>query len=230
MNVVCEACGETVEVEFFHLIDDGVVFTCPDCGEKNGADVAREKEESEEPSEGDDPDQSDEHLLEVKCPKCFLRQATKGDCPRCGLNLNKATQEEHAWDVYPDEKAAEYEQALNLWSNVEAEPGSEKGHQIFVEHCSENGLLETAARRYRSRRADHSGESLTDAYFKTTVERLEALALASLGADQWSEKFDHKIKVVKRVLLMISILFFIVGMVILVLIWRKNQEVLPPGL
>lgn len=229
MNVVCEACGETVAVESFQLIDDCVVFTCPECGESNGADVAPKKDESEEPARIEQPDQSAKHGLTVKCPKCFLRQATKGDCPRCGLNLLKATQNEQAWDVYPDEKTVEYERALTLWSSVEEEPNKEENHQTFVEHCSENGLLEIAARRYRSRLADCSGESLSEAYLKTTVERLEALALASLGADQWSERFINKINVAKRVLLIISVLFFVVGLVVLVLIWRKNQEVIPPG-
>ena len=73
-------------------------------------------------------------------------------------------------------------------------------------------MLTVAVRRYRSRKSDGFREDLSERYLKTSAERLEAMALSSLGSEQWSAGFNRRIQVVKRILLVISVAVVIEGL------------------
>ncbi len=94
-------------------------------------------------------------------------------------------------------------------------------------YCSENELLEVAVRRYRSRLADFPGESPTEAFSTIATQRLEVLALAKISTDRWSDDLSHRVRTAKRVLFIVAVVLLVLGLVLVVVMFRRQGSLLP---
>ena len=166
-------------------------------------------------------------LAPHKCPKCFHRQRRDDFCERCGLDLSSDDLSFEQWDNVPDGLEEEFEVALKLWADVERSPSLNGVHEAFVEHCSENELLELAVRRYRSRLADYPGESPTENFATIATQRLEVLALAKISTDRWSDDLSRRIRAARRVLFIVAVVLLVLGLVLVVVMFRQQGALLP---
>jgi len=118
----------------------------------------------------------------TECPKCGRRIAaapTAGapadpaprpeSCPRCGLVFSLWTAEQAQALARLDDRAEA------LWAAAEASWRTPEPHEAFVRHCSQEGLLPAAGRRYRAR----LDRDPTDAMAARMQERILAMATAS---------------------------------------------------
>lgn len=252
MKFECESCGQVAEAAGVGVEDGQVVMTCGQCGainrpESKQGDVPRspaplrEAEDvqtaapfSTAPAEGEPEPAADSprpvHHQPIKCPKCFHTQLVRSNCARCGLDLKQSDLDKARWEPDPSGKEEAYARALELWAQIEISPGDRQQHERFVTHCTNHHLLDLCTRRYREWVSERPGEEPATEFLLLAVQRMEKVALAMMGTQAWAENLKDRVASVKRLLLFVSVVLVVLGLVLLFLIMKKKQEVLPVDL
>ncbi|MCA9563569.1 MAG: hypothetical protein KC561_08775 [Myxococcales bacterium] len=162
-------------------------------------------------------------LPPIRCPKCFHRQYRRDNCARCGIDLRRAGNDPTRWDPDPRGREESHARAVELWAAVLEAPDERQGHDTFFKFTLENNLSDLAARRYAERASDDPDHALTAEYLEKVRTGIQNVALAMLP--KTDSDIQEKVKRVKRMLLAVSILLFIFGMMLLVIMYKRRQEI-----
>ena len=254
MKFICDSCSQLTESDSVRVDGGEVILTCAICGaethleEQAGTEAATDDSSGESaqqraeaaltapvagtgsPMESAEPARTLGEELPLKCPKCFHRQHRRDHCERCGLDLTGKTLDPRLFEPSAEGNEVAHARALELWTAIEADPSDESRHETFLQHCTDNKLLELCVRRYRERLSDHPDEEPTDTYLAMVVGRMEKVALAMLEGDAWAKDLQGKVKRVKAVLIVVAVVLFILAVVILALVLKNRQDILPVDL
>lgn len=177
MKVQCPQCREIVEMTDFSTSEEGLRFTCGNCGRASFLANPRTAEAGPEAAApAAEPG-------EVTCPKCGHSQKDPYACHRCGLVFAKFD---------PGKLPPDPPEAAELWKEVRLAPADDSRHQAFLEACLKADRMDYAARQYRLLQKDPSHRAVAGKMlgllFKKAQARLEPALPAGGGRSRKKSK------------------------------------------
>lgn len=179
MEITCQRCGASADVERLEAVPGGFGFTCGACTHVNVlAPVAAPAPAPAGPAPATPPP-APRALQpgEVECPKCGHGQRDPEACHRCGLVFARARDGRFDGDPLAGHPAAEA--IRQRWEALSADLDDAEGHHAFIRMCAEADLLEYAGQCYR--RLGRGAAAEEDARVASYRQRVMQAALARMG-------------------------------------------------
>jgi hypothetical protein len=153
-----------------------------------------------------------------RCPKCAsLLDETLDNCPRCGLNLDRADSYdsgEAPWETPPSGREDAHERAEQLWQQAKlSEDGLDADAlEAYVEHVASSNLLEFGVRRLRFYLADSPDDRAALRALDDLAGQLQSkVAVAEARVESDAEEFAEEVETIQQVLPWIVFVFILVA-------------------